>query len=187
MYKKFVLGFLAAASFVVAAPSAYAVDNAKVKAVYEEKIKSWVNNPTVINAVKAQNEKHAAMTAEEIKALDAKWAADDKTVIDPVLSNDLSKYLTDIVANGGGMYSEIFVVDNKGVNVGQSSKTSDIWQGDEPKFTETFPKGVDAFHVGEVEFDESSQTYQVQVSVTVSDGTTPIGAVTIGLNADTVQ
>lgn len=187
MFKNFLLGFMAASSLVMAAPAAHAVDEVKVKAVYEEKIKPWLNNPVVIDAVKAQNEAHASVTQDQIDEMDAKWAADDKALVDPVLTNALSKYLEDVVAKGEGMYSEIFVVDNKGLNVGQSSKTSDYWQGDEAKFTETYPKGADAFHLGEVEFDESSQTYQVQLSVTVSDGTTPIGAVTIGLNADTVQ
>ena len=41
-------------------------------------------------------------------------------------------------------------------------------------------------HHGEVAFDESSQAYQAQVSFTISDPKTgrPIGAMTVGLNAE---
>ena len=46
-------------------------------------------------------------------------------------------------------------------------------------------KGPDAVHVSEVEFDESSQTYQMQVSMSVTDPASGavIGAVTFGLDA----
>ena len=60
-----------------------------------------------------------------------------------------------------------------------------FWQGDEAKFQQTYSEGSSAIHIGEIEFDESSQTYQVQVSFTISDGSgTPMGAATIGLNAE---
>lgn len=190
MYKKLFLALSATAVLFaggIAIAADPAVDAAKVKAVYDEKIKVWVNDPVVIAAVKAQNEKNAALAQADIDGLDGKWKVDYASVIDPVLNNDLSKYLQGVVTNGAGLYSEIIVVDNKGLNVGQSAKTSDYWQGDEAKFTETFPKGKDALHTGEVEMDESSQTFQVQISATVSDGDTPIGAVTVGLNAEAVQ
>lgn len=167
--------------------SSYAIDNTKVMEVYESKIKSWLHDPIVINALKAQNEKHAALAQADIDKLDGQWRAEDVTLIDPVLNNALSKYLQTVVSGSEGMYSEIFVMDNKGLNVGQSAKTSDYWQGDEPKFQETFGKGVDDVHVGEVEFDESSQSYQTQLSVRISDGGTPIGAVTIGINAEILE
>jgi hypothetical protein len=171
---------------VLASP-AFALDEAKAKALIHDKIGAWLNNPVVINAIKAQNEKNAALTEEQIKDLDKKWAEGDAAVIDPVLNNDLSKYLKDVVAKGDGLYTEIFITDNKGLNVGQSDKTSDFWQGDEPKWQNTYPKGADAVEIGKVELDESTQTYQVQLSTTVSDAGAPIGAVTIGLNADKVE
>ena len=90
------------------------------------------------------------------------------------------------VEDSAGVISEIILMDDRGLNVAVSAVTSDFWQGDEAKFLETFPKGADAVHIGEVELDESSQTYQVQVSFTVSDVETgaPIGAETLGLNAE---
>ena len=80
-------------------------------------------------------------------------------------------------------------MDNRGLNVATAGLTSDYWQGDEAKFTETFGKGAGAMQIGEVEFDESSQTYSVQVSLTIVDAktATPIGAMTIALNAEALE
>ena len=39
----------------------------------------------------------------------------------------------------------------------------------------------------EVEFDDSAQVYQVQVSVPVFDGDTVIGAITFGVDVDAVE
>lgn len=186
--RKSLLTMLAGVTALSLAPNAAnAMDMEQAKSLYETKISAWLNDASVISAIKAQNEKHAALSQEDVDALDKKWRADDATVIDPTLNNDLSTYLQGVVEGGEGLYSEIFVMDNKGLNVGQSAKTSDYWQGDEAKFTETFGKGDGAVHVSEVEFDESSQTYQVQLSFTISENGAPIGAATIGVDAEAVE
>lgn len=167
--------------------SAIAMEMDHAKMMYENAISTWLNNPVVINAIKAQNEKHANLGQADIDTLDKSWRADDATVIDPILNNDLSTYLQGIVESGNGLYSEIIIMDNKGLNVGQSAKTSDFWQGDEEKFTESYSKGANTIHLSDVEFDESSQTYQVQLSVTISDGDVPIGAATIGIDAEAAE
>ncbi|MEM8755288.1 MAG: hypothetical protein AAGF90_20180, partial [Pseudomonadota bacterium] len=75
----------------------------------------------------------------------------------------------------------------KGLNVGQSAKTSDYWQGDEAKWRETYLVGPDAIHVSDVEEDESTQTFQIQVSLPIVDGGAPIGAVTVGVDVEHLQ
>lgn len=48
--------------------------------------------------------------------------------------------------------------------------------------------GAGTLHFSEIEFDESSQTYQAQISVTLTDGTgAVIGAMTEGVNADALM
>ena len=49
--------------------------------------------------------------------------------------------------------------------------------------------GAGATHLSEVEFDESTQTYQGQISVTVTDPATgtPIGALTVGVDAEALM
>ena len=182
---------LAAAGFIAvlaASTSVFAGDyDAQAKALADGTIKAWLNNPAVIEAVKASNEKHASLTQDDIDALDKQWRAGDEALINGIMSNDLSTYLKGIEAAGEGLYTEIFVMDNKGLNVGQSVKTSDYWQGDEAKWQETYPKGPDSMHLSDVEEDESSQTFQMQISLPVVDGGANIGAVTVGVNAENLQ
>ena len=161
---------------------------AELKSVAESKIKTWSQNPKVIAAIKAQNKKHKSMAEAEIIKLDKKWRAEtstsDKPFINSVLANELSAFLKGVKKNAGGLFTEIFVMDNKGMNVGQSDITSDYWQGDEAKWKKTYLVGANAVHIGKVKKDESTQTFQSQVSLSISDGGKVIGAVTVGVNMD---
>ena len=86
----------------------------------------------------------------------------------------------------GGLFSEIFIMDAKGLNVGQSDVTSDYMQGDEAKWQNTYAAGPDAVFIDEVEFDDSSQQFQSQANLTIVDPATgkPIGAITVGVNVE---
>ena len=186
--KKLLLALALTPLFVTSmSGNALAIDQEGAKALYAEKFSSWINNDKVISAIKSQNAKHADLTQDDINALDQKWRNDDASVIDPVLNSDLSTYIQSVIEGGEGLYAEIFVMDKHGLNVGQGAKTSDYWQGDEAKFTESYGNGVDAIHISDVEFDESSQTYLVQLSFTISDGGAPIGAVTVGVDAEMIE
>lgn len=154
-------------------------------------IRSITTDAAVIEAIKAQNVKHTALDAATIDKLDKQWRAEAKAggkgpLIDGVLSNALSKHLTKVQADSDGLYLEIFVMDDKGLNVGQSTITTDYWQGDEAKWQKTFSVGPDAVLIDEVDFDESSKAFISQVSTTIVDPATrqPIGAVTIGVNVE---
>ncbi len=156
-------------------------------ALAQDKIKTWLQTDTVIDAVKAQNAKNASLSQADIDALDKEWRAGDATLIDSVLNNDLSKYLQQVKEEGQGLYTEIFVMDDKGLNVGQSDKTSDYWQGDEAKWQQTYSVGPDSMHLSDVEEDESSQTFQMQISLPIVDNGAAIGAVTVGVNAEMLE
>lgn len=151
--------------------------------------RAWFQTPEAQEAIAQSNHAHAGLSEEELIELDGVWRAEvghvDTPVIDAMLDSPLSRALRKSVEDSGGMLTEIILMDNRGMNVAVSHVTSDAWQGDEAKFQETFPKGGDAVHLSDIELDESSQTYQVQVSfvVTTADGV-PIGAATIGLNAE---
>ncbi len=151
---------------------------------------TWVTAPVVISAIKAQNAKHAGLSEAEILSLDTQWRDELKTttmpMIDEILARPVSLHLQEHTAASGGQITEVFVMDQVGLNVGQSGVTSDYWQGDEAKFQKTYPMGADAMHVSEVELDESTQTYQAQVSMAITDPATNmvIGAVTFGINVD---
>lgn len=173
--------------------SALANGSAAVKQFADSQLRQHIQTEMVISAVKAQNERHADITQSDIDSLDQQWRAETDgqsgDLIDTTLSTPLSGYLADVLEDSAGIYTEIFVMDNRGLNVGQSGLTSDYWQGDESKWQETYLAGADSVHASDVEFDESSQTYQLQVSVAIVDPVTneTIGAATFGVNAEALQ
>lgn len=171
--------------------TAVAAEPAQLAATYvQENVAAWANDPALVTALLQQNEAHASLSQGDIDSLDLLWRAEtgsaDSDLIKSVLNNDASAFLAEKVIAAGGTITEVFVMDNRGLNAAASVVTSDYWQGDEAKFTETYPKGPTAMHVGDVEYDESTLTYQIQVSFPVvnpADGTA-IGAITVALNAE---
>jgi hypothetical protein len=163
---------------------------APIRDFVELDVKSWLVDPEVVGAIKKQNTANSGMSNDEIIALDKQWRAEAKAgerpLINEVLSNELSKYLAAKQEDSGGLISEVFVMDAKGLNVGQSNETSDYWQGDEAKWQKTFLEGPDALFIDEVEVDDSTDALQSQASVSITDPETGevIGAITLGINLD---
>ncbi len=155
-------------------------------------VKAWVSNRNVIDAIKAQNALHASLSRDEIVAKDKQWRAEtasaDRPLINQVLSNDLSRFLAKVSKDQQGVVTEVFVMDNRGLNVGQSEVTSDYWQGDEAKWKKTFLVGPNAMIIDDVELDESTQTFQSQLSMSITDQATGevIGAITVGVDVEAI-
>jgi hypothetical protein len=143
-------------------------------------------DPVIVAAVKAENAKNK--TLDQIKTMDNKWKATPGIAdyMEALMSSDCGKHLRS-VQSGKVYYAEIFVMDNQGANVAMTDKTSDYWQGDEAKFKNSFNNGQGAVFIDDVEFDDSSQAYLVQVSVPVKDGDQVIGAITFGIDVDKVD
>jgi len=165
-----------------AAPSTSIIGNTEIAEIHE-----WLQNPVVKISIDAQNKRYAAIKQSTIDELDKQWRterkAEDQPLVAATLSSPLSSYLTQIQAASGGLFTEIFVMDAKGLNVGQSSITSDFWQGDEGKFQKTFPKGKDAIFIDDAEFNKDTKTWRTQVNLTIADTQgKPIGAVTVEYN-----
>lgn len=185
--------FLLTTCLLALASPAVALESAdKARAYITQNVVGWASDPVLVSAVLAQNIRTASLTQAEIDALDAQWrvetGAANSAMIMGVLQNAASSFLVDRMTEAGGSITEVFIMDARGLNVAASAVTSDYWQGDEEKFSETFPKGANAIHVGDVELDESTQTYQVQVSLPLinpADGSV-IGAMTVALNAESM-
>lgn len=178
--------FTPLAVMLLALPAAsFAQDMKATEAAVAADMKAKIN-ATIISAIKAQNAAHASLDEAGIKKLDAQWksevSAGSKPLIDKVMGSAASAELKKIQAASGGKYVEIFVTDNKGLNVGQTGMTSDYWQGDEPKFTKVFPT-VGTYSEAP-EFDESAQAFVGEVDGTIVDGGTAIGAYTVKVKAE---
>jgi hypothetical protein len=158
----------------------------KVVDLANSTLAAFGTDPIIVAAVKAENAK--GKTLEQIKAQDKKWMADAGVAdyMKALMDSECGKYLRKIQASAP-YYAEIFVMDNLGANVAMTDKTSDYWQGDEAKFQKSFAGGAGAVFVDDVKFDDSAQTYMVQVSVPVKDGAAAIGAITFGIDVEKIK
>jgi hypothetical protein len=192
MYRRMFLALAVLSGLAFSAPAVHGEEAyvSQAKKYVTSNVVSWLNDKVVIDAIKAQNTKNASLTQADIDRLDKQWRAEvdaaQKPLIESVMKNELSAFLAKKEGESHGIITEMFVMDDKGLNVGQSDVTSDYWQGDEAKWQKTFLVSPDAVFVDKVEKDESTQQLQVQVSVSIKDPQTgkAIGAITIGLNVD---
>jgi hypothetical protein len=167
-----------------------AIHVAPVRDYVEANVRPWITDALIVDALKDQNEMHSHLTHPALSDLDAQWRAEfgsrQRPLIDSVLSSPLSKFLKEKQAQSDGVITEIFVIDAKGLSVGESEITSDYWQGDEAKWQQTFLIGAGVLFIDKVERDESTQMLQSQASMTISDPRTgqPIGSITVGVNLD---
>lgn len=171
-------------SAVWAAPAA--ADEWLIREYVVDEIRSWSSSPVVMLTLEASNERYANLDQAGIDALDKQWRAEreveDQPLITAVLSSPLSNYLTRIQARSRGLYTEIFVMDAKGLNAGQSSITSDFWQGDEGKWQKTFQVGPEAIFIDEIEINEDTGTENAQVNLSIAQDGQVVGAITVEVN-----
>ena len=178
---------------IIATPAAADQFTPLMRDYYETSISTWAQSDVLVQAIAEQNTRTTAYDQAMIDQLDQAWrsevGASSTPTITPVIQNATADYLRRLVAESGGQITEIFVMDAHGLNVAASDITSDYWQGDEAKFSETHGAGPGAIHISDVELDESTQRYQGQLSVTITDPSsgTPIGAVTVGIDAESLM
>jgi hypothetical protein len=146
---------------------------------HARRIAEWANTGALGEAVLAQNRK--ARTLEEIQKIDAAWTGDgDLDGLDrELLENDCAKALRSFTTAIPG-FKESFAMDDLGALVCMTQRTSDYWQGDEPKWQRSFNEGRGALYIGKVAWDESAEATLVQITVPIMSNGRAVGALTMG-------
>lgn len=178
-----ILGLLVLGSPAAAQTPSSAIIDDQVLA----QIREWLVVPVVSLTLEAQNERYIDLGSADIDRLDTQWRAEreakEQPLIASTLNNPLSTYLTQVQAASAGLFTEIFVIDAKGLNAGQSSITSDFWQGDEAKFQKTYDVGPGAVFIDDPEFHDATGTWRAQANLTLMDTSgQSIGAATVEVN-----
>ena len=159
-----------------------------VREYVEKNIRPWLSEPVVIDAISAQNEEHAHITIAEINRLDVGFIErTDKKLLESTRKNPLAAFLLEKKAAAGGVIFEIFIVDNKGLNVAQTDPTLDYMQGDEAKFQKTFLVGPEAVFIDAVAPDDGVNVAQANLTIKHPKLGKAIGAVTIGIAVDRLR
>jgi HAMP domain-containing protein len=142
-----------------------------------EYCEALTTRPLLRQSVMASNELFDKMTDREdfIKLKDKEWVGTQnietngfmEQIIKDPRSNDLREAIDFYEKKYGyKIFSEIFITNKYGVNVVQSSRTSDYLQADEEWWQKTKEEGK---YISDVEFDESSGAYILAIGVSMKD------------------
>ena len=123
---------------------------------------------------------------DEIKKIDEAWikAEEELPIQKEKMTNVCAKEITRLAKEQKGI-GETFVMDNQGANVGQNALTSDYWQGDEEKWTNSFKGGKGGVDIADPKLDKSANVVEQKISLPIIDSTgNVIGAVCWGIRVD---
>ncbi|MBB3389546.1 hypothetical protein FHT82_002286 [Rhizobium sp. BK275] len=160
-----------------------------VRDYVEKLVRPMVEAPVVMKAIEEQNAKFGDVSEMDMRVLDETYRAEvaqgDFQMVKALMAKSISHYLKSKQDDSQGAIIEFFVTDRYGLNVGQSTITTDYWQGDEDKFLKTFALGSQDIYVGRAERDESTQHLETQASFVVTDEKgKPIGTATVTIAID---
>ncbi len=143
-------------------------------------LETWAADPPLRAAVASQNQ--AQLTMSVILQRDSAWVAG--TAVDlqnAVLNGACAARLRQLAARER-YYHEVMLMDNQGALVCASSRTSDYWQGDEDKWIRTWNGGSGRTFIDQARLDASAGEQLIQISLPVFQGSTLIGALTVGIS-----
>jgi len=181
---RFALSFLILALLSSSPASAQAQSGAEIQELLVRASKDLAKlgrDTTIIAAVRTHNS--LKMGLAEIRRADAAWPKDsDSTpLVRNVLAGDVAKYLKKVAPANRG-FIEVLLMGGLGELVAATNRTSDYWQGDEPKWQRAYAGGKGSTFVDRLRFDESTRAKIAQISVPVMDGNRAIGAITFGID-----
>jgi C4-dicarboxylate-specific signal transduction histidine kinase len=145
-----------------------------------EKILEWAKDPVLLDSIKKQNQ--TVTSLDYIQALDRQWV--DGSISEDFIKSKLqgacAEKLKELEAKIPSA-AESLVMDAQGALVCASKKTTDYWQGDEPKWKDAFD-GSENLVFGARSYDESSKSTLMHISAPVTDNQKTIGVVSVGIN-----
>lgn len=140
-------------------------------------VAGWAADPVIVKAVEEQNRKGP------IEGMDnAKWKGTRRSdsIVKQFQNNAAGRFLHAKMRESNGAITEAFLNGAKGEKVAFGEKTTSYIHAGSSKHDVPFNTGKP--WQGKPEFDESSQTYAIQVSVPVIAQGHPIGSLVVGVS-----
>lgn len=137
-----------------------------VKKFMKEVLMTYCDNAVFVAEIKKQNASDLPM--DQIMAWDKEWAAAESEI--PLMKRMMGNATADEVRRIVALHpplAETFVMDKRGANVGQNEPTSDYFQGDEAKWSDTYEKHT--IWIGKDSLDQSTFQKLQHVSFPIFD------------------
>jgi hypothetical protein len=140
-------------------------------------VAAWAAHPAVVAAVAEQNRRGPIAGMDN-----AKWKVTRRSepVVTAFQTSPAGQYLKAQLDENKAKFSEAFLNAALGEKVAFVEKTTSYIHKGQPKFDVPFTTSKP--WQGAPEFDESSQTYAIQISVPVLADAKPIGVLVVGVN-----
>lgn len=143
-------------------------------------LQTWTADKVLVDAIAAQNGQKLPLA--EIQRRDKAWTS-DAALVQSVTTGACADRLRQLAAKSR-LYGEVLLMNNQGALVCATNRTSDYWQGDEPKWTRAFDGGAGATFIDRLRVDESAHERLAQISLPVKAAGKAIGAITVGVRLD---
>jgi hypothetical protein len=154
-------------------------------------VKPLADSDIVIDSLNQANEKHEGISELNLVALDDIWRSELRKITQPLISkiivNDLSKFLVKMVEGGQGVYTQITVIDIKGLNIGQTVISQNYWNVGKPRWDRIFTVNSSLPYISDVYFSDETNKFQVEVSFMVISDEKPIGIVAAGIDVEQLE
>lgn len=142
-----------------------------IKSLLEQKIKnleSFTAEAEFVSLVEQSQSKNANLSMAEIQQLDKKWQSEGEndSFVNGFMTNSIAASLFRFQEDNPG-FVELFVTDAKGLNIGQTNKTSDYYQADEDWWTGAYNNGSGRAYFGKIEYDESAKSESISLYVPI--------------------
>jgi hypothetical protein len=142
-------------------------------------LRPWTADKVLLLAVAKQNA--LALTAAEVRRRESVWSS-DATLAAGVTTGPCADQLRALQAKAA-KYGEILLMDNQGALVCATNRTSDYWQGDEPKWARA-SAGEGSVFIDRPRLDDSAKARLAQVSLPMTAGGKVVGVLTVGIKLD---
>lgn len=152
-------------------------------------LRRWAYHDELLNALRQAATRNTSI--ERIRELDRQWQRErlleEKPLIRRLLQVPTSQLLANIARQHQPLFKEIFLSDQSGQLVAISEITSDYWQADEDDFQQAQRLAPGQVHIGNIEYDGSTQSFQSKVSAPIHDPEDGrlLGVLSLGINIET--
>ena len=178
--------------YLLASPGANDMIDAPLRDYATRELTKWLNDPVIIDAIRAHNIETENMTPEELAAQNQQWTrelnAGSGPLIDKVLNNPASAILKEMKAATSDIVTEVFVMDLRGANVAESEPTINYWHLEEERYQAIARDSDDKIYVSDVHLEVGGDIYQAEVSLPINDPETGerIGVASFGVNVQSM-
>lgn len=152
-------------------------------------LRRWAYHPELLDGLREAASRSTSL--ERIKELDAQWLRErlleEKPLIRRVLQTPSSTLLANIARQYQPLFNEIFLSDHLGLLLASNEVTSDYWQADEDDYQRAKQLQLGQIHIGDIDYDGSTQSFQSKVSAPIHDPQDGsfLGVLSLGINIET--